>query len=111
MVAGLGDRRVDLLLLGLPLAAAELARGRRQQGIDPPAQLLGRLPALEAGQRLPARQRHHGGHRLDAEHLRQPRHHVDVARATMAAVAATFFAAARLAAIPLTVTLALERTG
>ena len=60
--------------------ALELAGRRRQQRVDPAAQLVGRLHALEAGQRLPGGQRHDGRHRLDAEHLRHPGRHVDVDR-------------------------------
>ena len=61
-------------------APLELSGCRRQQRVEPAAQLLGRLHALEAGQRLPGSQCHHGRDRLDAEYLRHPGRHVDVDR-------------------------------
>ena len=51
-----------------------------EQRVDPPAQLLGRLRALEARQRLAGGERDHRRNGLHAEHLRDPRRGVDVDR-------------------------------
>jgi hypothetical protein len=79
VLARRGEFGIDDLAL-LRSAAFQLAGGGLQQRVDPAAQLLGRLCALEAGQRLSRRQRDDGRHALRAERLRDLRHDVDVDR-------------------------------
>ena len=75
---GLRQFGVDLLGLFGVGAAAELSGGRVQQRVDPTAQLVGRLHALEARQRLAPSQGHHGRDGLHTEDLGHPGRRVDV---------------------------------
>ena len=77
LLARLGHRGVDLLHLGI-LGAAELSGRRRSSRVHPAPQLIGRQGTLEAVHAAGRRRCHDGGHRLDAEHLGDPGHHVDV---------------------------------